>query len=64
MGRPKTGRSPVLQFVPTTPQLRAIQALTEGRRGDDPHATQSDVVREVMQRGLEALGVLRRNGDA
>ena len=55
MGRPKTGRSPQLNFVPTTQQFRAILALTEERRVDDPRVTQSEVVRELVQRGLDAL---------
>jgi hypothetical protein len=55
MGRPKTGRSPQLNFVPTTQQMRAIHALTEERRTDDPRVTQSDVVRELVQRGLDTI---------
>ena len=55
MGRPKTGRGQALNFIPTTQQFRAIHALTEERRAEDPRITQSDVVRELVQRGLDAL---------
>jgi hypothetical protein len=55
MGRPKTGRGQALNFIPTTQQIRAIHALMDERRTDDPRVTQSDVIREVVQRGLEAL---------
>ena len=55
MGRPKTGRAKPFHFIPTTQQARALVALTEERRATDGHLTQSDVIREVVQRGLEAL---------
>jgi hypothetical protein len=42
-------------FVPTTQQFRAIHALTESRRATDPRVTQSDVIREIVQRGLDAM---------
>jgi hypothetical protein len=55
MGRPKTGRAPALNFIPTSAQLRAIAALTKERRINDPRVTQSDVIRDVVQHGLEAI---------
>jgi hypothetical protein len=55
MGRPKTGRAKPFHFIPTTQQARALVALTEERRATDGHLTQSDVIREVVQRGLEVL---------
>jgi hypothetical protein len=54
-GRPRTGRIKPFSFIPTTQQTKAILALAEERRAVDGHLTQSDVIREVVQCGLEAL---------
>ena len=62
MGRPKTGRAKPFHFIPTTQQARALLALTEERRATDGHLTQSDVIREVVQRGLDALQASRSTG--
>lgn len=62
MGRPKTGRAKQLSFIPTTLQARILLALTEERRAADGHVTQSDVIREVVQRGLDSLQAARSSG--
>jgi hypothetical protein len=62
MGRPRTGRAPALHFIPTTQQFHDIHALTEERRVKDPRVTQSDVVRDLVQRGLDTLQTDRSSG--
>jgi hypothetical protein len=46
-------------FVPTARQAEAIRALTAERRAVDEHVSQASVIRELVERGLDALRVAR-----
>jgi hypothetical protein len=42
-------------FVPTARQAEAIRALTAERRAVDEHVSQGSVIRDLIERGLDAL---------
>jgi hypothetical protein len=52
--RPRN-RSKQYVFLPTAKQMEAIEALTTARKKLDEHVSQGAVIRELVQRGLDAL---------
>jgi hypothetical protein len=42
-------------FLPTAKQAETIEALTATRKKLDEHVSQGAVIRELVQRGLDAL---------
>ena len=43
-------------FLPTAKQVEAIESLTADRKAIDEHVSQGAVIRDLVQRGLDALG--------
>jgi len=56
---PSPKRSEQFNFVPTARQAEAIRALTAERQALDEHVSQGSVIRDLVQRGLDALQVSR-----
>lgn len=53
--KPKTRRrSKQYIFLPTAKQVEAIEELTAERKALDEHVSQGAVIRELVQRGLDA----------
>ena len=55
-------RSEQFSFVPTARQVEAIRVLTTERKALDEHVSQGAVIRELVQRGLDALQASRSTG--
>ena len=57
--RPTRHRSRQYIFLPTAKQVEAIEAITAERKALDEHVIQGAVIRELVQRGLDALQATR-----
>ena len=53
-------RSKQYIFLPTAKQIEAIEALTAERKALDEHVSQGSIIRELVQRALDALQTSRR----
>jgi hypothetical protein len=55
-------RTKQIVFTPTAMQLQALESFLAKRRAVDEHTSMGAILRELLQKGLEATGVLPSGG--